>query len=235
MPTFDLRQSFLNRKKQNHMKSLIRKQVVFFIAIILASYFTSLFIWIAFNPAPLANTLGFLALSTYGATVTPSIARVVFPATKQSKKIVWLLKYRRYMGVAAFSFGLNHGVLLIIERRLDLMDPETYIHYFQGCTMLVIFTLLAITSNDQTVKLLKKNWKRLHQLTYLAVFLLPWHILDKMSGHWSRLTPLAVMISSTVAILFIYKQWIEKTTIKSKTIPSLKKAQHLSAEIKNHN
>jgi sulfoxide reductase heme-binding subunit YedZ len=210
------------------MKSLlIREQVVIFIAIVLASYFASLLIWIAFTPAPLANILGFLALLSYSATILPSITRIVFPATKQSRQIVWLLKYRRYIGVAAFSFGLNHGVLIIIQRRLDLMALETYIHYFQGCTILVIFTLLAITSNDQAVKLLKKNWKRLHQLTYIAIFLLPWHILDKMSGHWSKLTPLAVMVLSAVAILFARKCWLEKATTRSKAKINLKKAQSM--------
>lgn len=200
------------------MKSiLIRKQVIIFLAIVLISYFVSLLLWIIFNPAPLANILGFLALLIYVATVLPSIVRVVFPATKQFRQIVWLLKYRRYIGVAVFSFGLNHGVLLIIQRRLDLTALETYIHYFQGCTMLVIFTLLVITSNDQAVKLLKKNWKRLHQLTYLAIFLLPWHILDKMSGHWSQLTPLGVVISSTVVILFIRRRCQEAVQSKMKT------------------
>lgn len=212
------------------MKSLlIREQVVIFIAIVLASYFASLLIWIAFTPAPLANILGFLGLLSYSATILPSITRIVFPATKQSRQIVWLLKYRRYIGVAAFSFGLSHGVLIIIQRHLDLMALETYIHYFQGCIMLVIFTLLAITSNDQAVKLLKKNWKRLHQLTYMAIFLLPWHILDKMSGHWSKLTPLAVIISSTVAILFICRYRLESMKSKIRSTATLS-----SASIKTH-
>jgi sulfoxide reductase heme-binding subunit YedZ len=63
--------------------------------------------------------------------------------------------------------------------------------------MLFIFTTLAITSNDWSVKKLKKNWKKLHQLTYLVIFLLPWHILDKMSANWSYITPLSVLLSFT--------------------------------------
>jgi sulfoxide reductase heme-binding subunit YedZ len=61
---------------------------------------------------------------------------------------------------------------------------------------------LAFTSSDEAVKRLKSNWKKIHQLTYVAIFVLPWHILDKMSGHWSHITPMA--------ILFVARRYKEK-------------------------
>jgi sulfoxide reductase heme-binding subunit YedZ len=59
------------------------------------------------------------------------------------------------LGVAAFSFGLSHGVLLILERNLSLSDLQTYIKHFHGISILFILTVLAFTSNDWSVKKVK--------------------------------------------------------------------------------
>jgi len=146
--------------------AFMRQQVIVFLVLVLASYPVSLFFTQFLDVAPLANILGFLALLSYLATLLPSILRVVLPNTKKSKILIWLLKYRRHLGVAAFSFGLNHGVLLIRQKNLNLLELSTYIKYSQGFLILLIVTLLAITSNDQTVSNLKKNWKKIHQVTY---------------------------------------------------------------------
>jgi len=164
---------------------------------------------VLFNPAPLANILGCLGLLSYVITLIPSILKVVLPTIKKNQFLIWLLKYRRHFGVAAFSLGLNHGISLIIKRNLNLLDLQTYIEYFQGFSILLILTLLAATSNDEAVKKLKNNWRKLHQLTYLVIFLLPWHILDKMSGHWTYLTPIVVLSTTITAILFMVRKYIE--------------------------
>ena len=188
---------------------MIRPHALRFLAVYCASYIATILIGIFLNPAPLANILGFLALLCYIATLLPSLLKAVFPAIKCNKTLMWFLKYRRYLGVSAFSLGANHGVLIIIERHLNLLTLRTYIHYFQGITTLAIFTLMAVTSNDESVKILKKNWKKLHRLTYLVILSLPWHILDKMSGHWTYLTPLAVLLMLGILILFMRRKWLE--------------------------
>lgn len=131
-----------------------------------------------------------MALLCYTGTIIPSIFRTVLPATKKSKLLRWLFTNRRQIGVTAFSFGLNHGTLLILEKHISLLEPYTYIKYFSGISTLIVFTILAITSNNWSVKNLKLSWKKLHQLTYLVIFILPWHVLATMEGYWSRLTPL---------------------------------------------
>lgn len=187
----------------------MRKQVFIFLALVLAIYPISLSLVRLVNPAPLANILGFLSLLSYIATLLPSIGKVIFPSTRKNKVLIWLLKYRRHIGVIAFCLGLNHGVLLIIRRNIDLLNWQTYIEYFQGFATLLIFTFLAFTSHDQAVKNLKKNWKKIHQLTYLVIFILPWHILDKMSGHWTYITPIAVLFSTAIAVLFVVRRYKE--------------------------
>jgi sulfoxide reductase heme-binding subunit YedZ len=41
------------------------------------------------------------------------------------------------------------------------------------------------------------------------MFLLTWHIWDKMLGHWSYLTPIAVVGIMGIIILFLRRRWIE--------------------------
>jgi sulfoxide reductase heme-binding subunit YedZ len=161
------------------------------------------------DPAPLANILGFLALISYVLTLLPTILRIVFPKTKQIGIPQLLLKRRRLLGILAFCLACAHAFILVKKRNFDFFDLQTFLIYIQGVTTFTIFTLLAITSNDWSVKKLKKNWKRLHELTYLAMFLLTWHIWDKMLGHWSYLTPIAVVGIMGIIILFLRRRWIE--------------------------
>ena len=156
-----------------------------------------------------AAFLGTLALTSYVITLAPTTIRIVFPIFKKSKLIIFTLKYRRQIGVAAFIFALIHGWLFFLKRRIDLSDISTYWVYFQGIFTLIIFTLLAITSNNWSIKKLKKNWKRLHQLTYLAMFILVWHIWDKMSGHWDYLTPFNILLVVIAILLFMIRRATE--------------------------
>ena len=185
----------------------MRKQYFIYLLLVLATYPVSLILAFFFKPAPIANILGLFALLSYIASLLPSLIKAVFPSTKKNKILTRLLKYRRHIGVAAFSLGFNHGVLLILKLQLNLLDFYTYVKYIQGFSTLLIFTLLAFTSHDEAVKNLKAKWRKIHQLTYLAIFILPWHILDKMSGHWTYITPVAVSLSLGIVGLFITRQY----------------------------
>lgn len=158
---------------------------------------------------PIANVLGFLALGSYILTLLPTNLRIAFPQTKPASMSKLLLKNRRLIGVLSFLLALGHGYLLVIKRDFDFFDPSTYWVYIQGVSTFIIFALLAITSNDWSVKTLKKNWKRLHNLTYLAMFLLTWHVWDKMADHWSYLTPVALVTIVAINLLYLYRRWIE--------------------------
>lgn len=161
------------------------------------------------DTAPLANILGFLALISYIVTLLPTILRIVFPQTKQTGIPKLLLQHRRTIGILAFVFAFAHGYILVQKRNFDFFDLKTSWVYIQGVVTFTIFTLLAITSNDWSVKKLKKNWKRLHQLTYLAMFMLTWHVWDKMSGHWTYLTPIGIVAISTITVLYLVRMWME--------------------------
>jgi sulfoxide reductase heme-binding subunit YedZ len=165
---------------------------------------------IAMDIPPCSNILGFLALTCYIATLLPTMLRIVLPPIHKQQAPKWILKHRRIIGILAFLLALMHGYLLVKKRDFDFSDWQTLFVYIQGISTFTIFTLLAITSNDWSIKRLRKNWKRLHTLTYGAMFLLTWHVLDKMAGHWTYLTPIATVAIVSVSLLFLTRLWIER-------------------------
>ena len=187
-----------------------------FLTLWLTSYLVFPLLNFHFQPVPLANFLGFMALIFYMMTLAPSILRKVFPKIRSDKMLILLLKNRRNIGIASYVLASNHGLLMVISRDIDLLNSYTYIHYFQGISAFFIMSLLTITSNDVSVKYLKKNWRKIHQLTYLLIFILPWHILDKMSGHWTYLTILSVFICFMCIYLFIKRMILENVVERSR-------------------
>jgi len=157
-----------------------------------------------------ASLLGFAALTAYILTLLPTNLRIVFPSTKKTGFPQWLLKYRRFIGLLSFFLAVLHGFIFFKQRNFDIFDIKTYFVYFQGVATFIIFTLLAITSNDWSVKRLKKNWKKLQSLTYLAMFLVTWHIWDKMAGHWTYLTPVGIAAITAIIVLFLCRTWIQR-------------------------
>lgn len=177
----------------------------------------------------LANFLGFLALVSYILTLLPTIFKVVFPNTKKTELLKKLFKYRRHIGVASFWFTLGHAYLLVLKTNFDFFDLETYLQYYTGITSFFIFTILTITSNDWSIKKLgAKSWKRLHQLTYLAMFLLLLHIWLIMSGDWSYLTPVGLLGMTVIIVLFAVRKWIERRDKQQKDKKNSRKISYQS-------
>lgn len=162
-----------------------------------------------FESVPLGNHLGFLALAAYIATLAPTIVRVVFPTYKTHSAVRWLLKQRRAIGILAFVLAVGHTYFVIRKRNFDFFDLNTYRASAEGLSTLIIFTLLTITSNDWSIKRLKKNWKRLHALTYAAMFLLTWHVINKMAGQWTIVTPIAAIGIIGTTVLFLVRKGSE--------------------------
>lgn len=167
-------------------------------------------------PVTLPNVLGVLALFTYIVTLLPTNLRVVFPSSRRTKIPTQLLKYRRWIGILAFLIALAHAYLLVIKRSYDFLDLKTYFIYFPGLASFLILIILTVTSNQWSVKKLKKNWKRLHQLTYWAMFLLCWHIFATMLGHGTYLTFLGIFGITLIILLYLRRRWIEEEKQKVK-------------------
>jgi methionine sulfoxide reductase heme-binding subunit len=184
----------------------------------------------AMDTPPLENSVGFAALIGYALTLLPSIGKIVFPQTKETAIYKWLLQNRRQIGVLSFFLAAIHGYPYLHKRNLDVGDVMTYLIYIQGVWAFVVLLIMAATSNNWSVKKLKQNWKQLHKLTYTLIFMLTWHIWDKMSGHWTYLTPIALVIMAVVTILFLIRAYLEYTTLRQKHLnhPQLQTAKGVS-------
>ena len=91
---------------------------------------------------------------------------------------VWLLKARRDLGIATFFYAMAH-TLAYLFRKADLdriLRESADVGMLVGWLALVGMLLLAVTSNDRSVRWLAGRWKALHRLVYLIALL--------SVGHW---------------------------------------------------
>lgn len=86
----------------------------------------------------------------------------------------WLLQRRRYLGVAAFAYALLHTVVYLDRKRsLSLIvDEGLEFAMWTGWVAFLICAVLAVTSNDASVRLLRRTWKKIHRWIYLAAVML---------------------------------------------------------------
>ncbi len=85
----------------------------------------------------------------------------------------WLLHRRRYFGVAAAAYAGLH-TLVYLDRKIGsglLSQEAAEFSMWTGWLAMVIFVALVMTSNDASVRRLKRTWKKLHRGVYLAALL----------------------------------------------------------------
>lgn len=157
-----------------------------------------------------SSIFAFLSLIMYSLSLLPGLLHFTNPDLLKNNLFMIISKHRRNIGVLAFVFGLMHGISVALSRNIDFSQPSTYLKYSQGILLLGIFLILSLTSNNWSIHHLKQNWKKLHRLTYLVMFVLVWHIIDKMSNSWSLITPLALGICLILISLFTERKLIEK-------------------------
>jgi methionine sulfoxide reductase heme-binding subunit len=86
---------------------------------------------------------------------------------------MWLAQRRRDLGVAVFGYAVLHALVYLVRKAelARIVAEGRAPELLTGWIALLIFTALAITSNDASVRLLKRGWKKLHTLVYLAALL----------------------------------------------------------------
>ena len=70
---------------------------------------------------------------------------------------------------------------------------------------------MAVTSNQESQKKLGiANWRKLHHwLSYIGLFTLSWHVLAKMSGHYTIFTWLSLVLLTTISLLYSLRKDVE--------------------------
>ena len=97
------------------------------------------------------------------------------PLRKITKSLEWI-KFRRMLGLFAFFYASIHMLSYVgLDYRFDfqpLIDDVLKKKFiFIGFSAWLLLTVLALTSSDMMVRVLKSNWKKLHRLVYvIAIF-----------------------------------------------------------------
>jgi sulfoxide reductase heme-binding subunit YedZ len=137
------------------------------------------------------------------------------------------LRLRKPAGLWAFAFAGLHVWLFFLDNYWRKVWGEPYVYY--GLAAVIILTLLAATSIRPAIRLLGRNWKRLHRLVYAAGVLGMLHGLlsfnhwkfDKY-GEWylleTRISAVLLVILLVVRIPMV-RTWLGRAPRKEKSKP----------------
>ncbi len=126
----------------------------------------------------------------------------------QTKKwTAWLVRNRRYFGVAAFTYSLLHTIFYAMDSGTlqGILDEFSQLGIWTGWIAFFIFIPMALTSNDAAVKALHQKWKLLQRWVYPAAVL--------TLVHWifveNNLGP-ALVHFVPLATLEVYRVWHQR-------------------------
>jgi len=93
--------------------------------------------------------------------------RMLFPGSGFWR---WMMKRRRYFGVAAFAYAALHTLLYIIDMGTlqAILGEVLALGIWTGWLAFFIFIPLAITSNNWSVRKMGPAWKKMQRWVYLA-------------------------------------------------------------------
>lgn len=114
---------------------------------------------------------GDLSAKLLVATMAVTPLTLMFPGRRW---VGWLVRRRRYLGVAAFGYAALHTVVYLLRKGTFglILAEGAEPGLLAGWIALAIFVPLAITSNAASVRRLRRLWKRLHRWVYVAAMLI---------------------------------------------------------------
>ena len=128
-------------------------------------------------------------------------------AFSKQPAIRWLTKHRRDLGVASFAYAFGHTAIYLWNKAdLSTVIAEfAQVQYLTGWIAFALFVPLAITSNDASMRRLKRSWKTLHRLVYPAAVL--------TFVHWAltAFDPMTAYIHiGLLAAIWIVRVWLQR-------------------------
>lgn len=122
----------------------------------------------------------------------------------KSRIVLWLMRRRRYLGVAAFGYAALHTLYYVIDlgSLSAVMAEITQFGIWTGWLAFLIFVPLAMTSNNASLRRLGRSWKTLQRFVYPAAVatLLHWIFIHNNVGP-------ALVHFLPLAGLEIYRVW----------------------------
>ena len=110
----------------------------------------------------------------------------------------WMLRRRRYFGLAAFSYAAIHTALYLVDvgSLREILGEAAEFGILTGWLAIFVFVPLAITSNNLSVRKLGPRWKTLQRGVYFAAALtvLHWVLVNDNPGPaLANFLPLALL------------------------------------------
>ena len=136
----------------------------------------------------MGRKLGTAAFIFYVLTLLPSmIRRLKYPQLFPIMSM--LLPFRRQFGVLMFLVAFAHQgfttmlpYLVQIDFDYSKFQPLLLAHHITGFIAWWLLFPLWLTSNDLAIKYTGKWWKRIHKVTYVAIFAIMAHLV--LVEHW---------------------------------------------------
>ena len=117
---------------------------------------------------------------------------------------VWLMRRRRYFGVAAFGYAVLHTLLYIVDMQTlkAMLDEFFALGIWTGWAAFAIFLPLGLTSNDASQRVLLSWWQPLQRWVYGAALftLVHWIFVHNNFGP-------ALVHFVPLALLQAYRVW----------------------------
>ena len=149
---------------------------------------------------------GTLSLILYAASLTPGILKRIqkFPIIQ-----VMFMLFRREFGILMFLTMIIHSTYTQIYPYISLGQS-----LLLGLSPRIIFGIIAeiilvplwITSNDWSVKTLKKGWNAIHKLTHVALLFIVGHILLINGEIATKLFTAGVLMLEVYSWIVLYKR-----------------------------
>jgi DMSO/TMAO reductase YedYZ heme-binding membrane subunit len=145
---------------------------------------------------------GTLALGLLGITLLPGI----------TKRTGWprfvttiLMPHRRRLGISMYvatigHFCLNFGLAVLITKSLSNLEANEV----AGIVALLLLTPIFLTSNDWSVKRLRRWWGRLHKLVYLVLIMVLLHLI--LGGSDESIIAWLILIAEIISYLICWSK-----------------------------
>jgi sulfoxide reductase heme-binding subunit YedZ len=148
--------------------------------------------------ATLSHGTGFAAIRIL------MVSLAITPVRRLSKRLGWLIRFRRMLGLYAFFYATVHlAVYLKLYANLEWPTIENDLtkrrYIIVGFAAWLLLLPLALTSTKWSIRKLGKRWQTLHWLVYVTALLAVahyWWIVKK-----GVLEPLPITIVLTVLLL----------------------------------
>lgn len=126
--------------------------------------------------------------------------------------IQWLVRRRRAFGVAGFLYALLHLFFYLadMETVANVLAEIDSLGIWTGWLALLLFSALAVTSNDASMRALGKGWKKLQRLAYPAAVLTLVHwmfVHDDVAAALMTFAPLAALETWRLFRTFRGRSW----------------------------